>query len=883
MITGPSGPEWPGAPDRRLHRFLRRFVDIRGNEARAALAVFLYFFLVMLSIYVVKPLKENFLIGVRPAWWGYADLITAGLIGFVVAFNTRLLNRLSRRLYSSATYGFFGLAFLLFWYIFQTYSESQGYTPIADPTAQGIISLQLAIVNSWPVPVFVFSFLVDVFIAMSVTQFWIAVNDVFNPHQAKRTIGFFVSGGLLGGVAGSLTTTLLVRVLSPDKLLLMCPAILAVIVATVNLVYAEQKKLRDPDEIDQVRAGARAGYLESLRTIRGSKYLRIMAGTVALAMAVETLVNFQFKIVVKDSFPEDAVRTAFLAKFFLAILLLSILFHWISTGRLLRRFGVRLAPLIAPGALLIGSLVLFGLPVSAGLLTWAYLLRGADKTFDNTLSQSLRELMFIPVPSEIKYKAKIFIDMVVNKLGTGLGAVIYMVVYAVSDLALKPVMTQVRELGVIVIGLIAVWTVLNMIIHREYLGVVKKDLARKWQDGHKVVAEHIDLDSTRLVFDTIQSRDRSSALYAMNMFQLIRKDKLTPELAAVIGMKEDEIKARSMGALLDVGGEVFYQGLEDTMADKDFEVQVREILALDAYKAVMHGHLDAVVGDAGQPETERMEAAKLMGLMDPSDDVIRYLGRLLKDPSPDVLNYALASAAVHLRKEHIPLIIRHLGNPMTQQMAQDSLASYGAGIEEPLRKLLRDPHQRAVVRRAVPEVLGRLGSQKAADILTSELAHDDAGMDRDIVDALYRIRADRPGIRFRERHIHAAVQAQLRKAAAAVMGQAGGAGKRSGDGGRGPEAQLGMTIKLIFDLLTLVYPAEDIIKAYQNIQQGTRKSVDYSLELLDNLLARDLKAILFPLVEDLPLDEKARRLSKALRGGTPARPWRRLKSRRPVV
>ncbi|MGE5716491.1 MAG: HEAT repeat domain-containing protein, partial [Acidobacteriota bacterium] len=249
-----------------------------------------------------------------------------------------------------------------------------------------------------------------------------------------------------------------------------------------------------------------------------------------------------------------------------------------------------------------------------------------------------------------------------------------------------------------------------------------------------------------------------------------------------------------------------------------------------------------------------------------------------------VLNYALASAALHLREEHIPLIVRHLGNPMTQQVAQDALAAYGARIEEPLRRLLRDPRQRSAIRRAVPDVLARLGSQKAADILTAELAHDDGEeMDRDIVAALYRIRADRPGVRFREKHIHAAVRTHLRKAAAAVLAQAGASGKRSGDGGRHPEARLGMKIKLVFDLLTLVYPAEDIVKAYQNIEQGTRKSVDYSLELLDNLLAHDLKALLFPLVEDLPPQERARRLSKALRGGSPARPWRRLKSRGSVV
>ncbi len=65
--------------------------------------------------------------------------------------------------------------------------------------------------------------------------------------------------------------------------------------------------------------------------------------------------------------------------------------------------------------------------------------------------------------------------------------------------------------------------------------------------------------------------------------------------------------------------------------------------------------------------------------------------------------------------------------------------------------------------------------------------------------------------------------------------------------------------------MTLLYPSEDIVKAYQNILQGTRKSVDYSLSLLDDLLDRELKAVLFPLIEDLPPEERTLRMRKAMR------------------
>jgi hypothetical protein len=47
-------------------------------------------------------------------------------------------------------------------------------------------------------------------------------------------------------------------------------------------------------------------------------------------------------------------------------------------------------------------------------------------------------------------------------------------------------------------------------------------------------------------------------------------------------------------------------------------------------------------------------------------------------------------------------------------------------------------------------------------------------------------------------------------------------------------------MKQIFELLGLVYPQESIVMAYQNILAGTKKALDYSVELLDNILKREL-------------------------------------------
>ncbi len=633
----------------------------------------------------------------------------------------------------------------------------------------------------------------------------------------------------------------------------------------VNLVYAEQKQLRETagTEADQVHAGARVGYWESFLAVKRSRYLLLLAATLASAMVAGSLISFQFKSVVKSIFPDTNDRTFFVSLFFLSILVLSTVFHLATTGRILRSFGIRWALLLAPALLLAGSLSVFLVPLG-GLLAWALIVRGGDKLFDNTISQSVRELLYIPVPAAIKYKAKIFIDMFVNKFATGLGAGLYWVLFRLSDFDYKGDVAKVREIGILVIVFLVLWIVLTRAVYAEYPAVLKKDIRRLIIDPGKAVQQHVDVDLTLKIFDTIQSRERSTTLYYMNVFNLVRGNNLAPELKELLGIKRDELKARSMDALLDVSGGVFFPGLEEAIADAEFQSEIDLIFLLPSYQEIMGKRLGEIVGSAS--EVDRIEAANSISRMAPNPSTLQSLERLLQDPSSDVVTYALRSAAVHRRAEHVPLILRQLGNPMTSQEAQTTLAAYGSGIEDRLKPALEDEGEPLAIRRAIPEILARIGTQKSADILLDELGRRHEDMEQELTDALFKIRSSRPEVRFRQKLVRPEILFLIEKSygiclnasSLAVGGEAAGPAAEA-------KVALDLYVRRIFDLLTLTYPPEDIVKASQNILHGTRKSNDYSLSLLDDLLDRELKALLFPLIEALPLEERILRMKKAMR------------------
>jgi len=69
----------------------------------------------------------------------------------------------------------------------------------------------------------------------------------------------------------------------------------------------------------------------------------------------------------------------------------------------------------------------------------------------------------------------------------------------------------------------------------------------------------------------------------------------------------------------------------------------------------------------------------------------------------------------------------------------------------------------------------------------------------------------------------------------------------------------------IFKLLGLVYPRDDIAKAYQNMRTGTKDSVAYAIELLDNILEKEMRDVVIPLIEDVSLEERVKRCLHIMR------------------
>jgi len=824
----------------RLYRILSRIVEIKPGEELIAIFLFFYFFLITAPHTIIKSVRDaRYLIDMGSIKLPIAYLLTAVLMGFVVAFHSKLQVRVQRSILIISSLVFFIITCFIF---------------------------GLLIIQGWTWVPLVFWIWANILVIVLMTQFWFLVNDVFNPREAKRLIGFFVSGGILGGIFGGLLTGLLAFDYL-DSLLFIATGLLISSVFVVNYIFIwQRKKQLIPIKTDKKDKGGmneapKVGFKDCFNTVRKNYYLKLLAAVVTITLIVSTFIDWQSKNVI-EKVVRDVNLTEFFGYFNAGLLVVPFFLQLFLTSRFIKRYGIRVALLLFPFILLLGSL---GIAAFFGIY-FAIILKGSDKSLSYSLNQSVRELLYIPVSPELKYKAKIFIDMFLNRFAKGIGALILMIfIFIPTEWTLR-----VRIVSIISVVFILAWAFLNLKLSKEYTNTVKQKLEVKWDRVDREVAEKVDIDYTKLVFDTLESKNRSSVLYAMHLFDLIKQDKLTPEVKKLISYKSDEIRASSLGALFDAEETTWLPETDDYLDEEVLGKEIQEIMSLDVYKEVMEDYIGKVVLDKGiETETEKMEVAKAMGLMESNSTLVDTLEDLIRDESPDVSRYAVESAAKLKRREYVPAIIEKMLSPLTREDASAALEKYGSKIIGTLADYLGDSEEDIEVRRATASVLARIGTQDTADLLSWELAEDGEDIENALIDGLDKIRYEKPDVRFSKEIVEPKIVKNVKIYYQMFVEHYDSKSKKKKDDiSEVLPKNLSIAIMDIFKLLELIYPREDIIRAYQNVRTGTKDSVAYAVELLDNILKKELKDVIFPIIENLSLEERVRRCRSLLKSFT---------------
>jgi len=869
-VHGPVGdPTW-----RRLLSKLG--VDLRPGEGPPALLLFLYFFLIITFQYATKSLRQAEYIdklGAQALPLVYLLVAVCSLP--ILLLWSRSVDRVPRHHLIAATSLVVAASLVGFFVLFQMENQV--------------------------VPV-VFYVWISIVYVLTVSQFWSYSNHIFDPRQAKRLFGFIGAGGLLGGIAGGQVTALATRLVGTYATLFVAGAILLI---AGGLSYLIQRYR--PTE-DSSIAGA-AG-LEKLEEARGgfqailqSRHLQLVAAIMLLTVMVAQVVDVQFSEAVERSTSTLEQRATFFGNFYSIMGISALVFQVLFTSRIHRRLGIGFATRVLPVTMAFGTVAILATAAFAPklpklLLAAALSLKVGENGLRYSLDQATRELLFLPVPSRARLKAKATIDVFIQRLGKGTAALLLMPVFF-------GLMSPIQA-GWITLGLITVWLAVTVAMRRQYVQSFRDGLESTDVD----TASAIDLSDATSLEVLIQALDSADPRHVVNSLELLEsnsKGHLVPRL--MLSHTDPTVRCRTLRVFAASGRRDAVTVVERALSDESMEVRVEAVRTLAALQSsdaialmlprledpdirIRAAAISAVAGysDDATARAEasltallvddrweaRCEAARILGeVSDPLFET--HLIQLLYDTDFRVARRAIRSTRARIERDefnpiYAPILISALRHRRLKHEARSAIVSCGERIIPALVHFQNAPDEQIWVRRAIPKTIARLGSDAARRALAESLAADDTFLRRKVIEALGALGIEDDPV------LRAAVRRRLSKEVRTYLRQLAdlfGLGLDSDARFQGPKLvwddrpptllhhlltdRLSTQLDTTFRLLAVLHDPKDIRAAHRGLVGLDAGRRTHALEYLDNTLAGDVRSVVFTAIGDQRHEERFKR------------------------
>lgn len=423
-----------------VERFLNLFTEVRPGEGASALLMFVNVFLILLAYYFIKPLRE----------------------GWIAVSDIQGLSKMEVKAYSSFAQSIL-LLFLVGWYA-KLAANMDRVTLITRATLFCISNMllfwllqvnQQHFIAILPMSGLVYYLWVGMFGVFVVAQFWTFCADIYSNERGKRMLPMIAVGATSGAAFGSWLVHQLVgsQIIATAHLLLLACVPLLVSIGLTRMVDRRSREMdaneqggaqqsgadSQPDAASASKDGSVTEQPVSL--IDGAK-LVLMSKFLLFAVVVTLLTNWVntngenllFRVIqetlsaqaMQQGITDDAGilaftrdgTTAFYGNFYFWVNIVALILQAFVASRLIKYGGFGAILLILPVIALASYTVMALLPV----LYIVKMMKIAENATDYSLNNTSRHVLWLPVSSSLKFRAKPAIDTIYQRVGDALAA-----------------------------------------------------------------------------------------------------------------------------------------------------------------------------------------------------------------------------------------------------------------------------------------------------------------------------------------------------------------------------------------------------------------------------------------------------------------------------
>ena len=239
----------------------------------------------------------------------------------------------------------------------------------------------------------------EAYIVIVIEQYWSLINSTLKEGHAKKLNGPITGVGSLGAIAGGLMVKRLAEPMGTGTMLIFAAVSLLPAAICSELSY-DPKNEPAPSERERGKKSL------ALRLFLKSSYLRRIGLLIVLTQVISTVLDLRFFALVGRYITDMDARTAYIGSFYAMLNTSAFVLQFVVAPILLTYVSLRF---IHPAIPVIHVATAVMLIIKPSLLTGglAYLL---FKAFDYSIFRAGKEIFYIPLSFDSRYRAKEVID-----------------------------------------------------------------------------------------------------------------------------------------------------------------------------------------------------------------------------------------------------------------------------------------------------------------------------------------------------------------------------------------------------------------------------------------------------------------------------------------
>jgi ATP/ADP translocase/HEAT repeat protein len=726
-------------------RRLARSLSVEPGEERRTALLFVLLFLASMVFVMGRTARDALFLTQFPVTWIAYMWVAYGIVSSFVAVG----------------YG----------WISTRYSRERLTMAFAVLSSLSYVGVRVAVGAELSWAIAFFYVWAEVIANLFVLQAWAITNDLHDPRSARRLFGLIGAGRILGMLLSGFITGGLVRAIGTPNLILVISGLMLAFAALVRLI-GKRYQLAKPKKPSAHPVPAPQTKKTSLR--RHFAYTSLLSVMLLVIFLALTIGDYQFKAIAKLSFPDRDDLAGYMAGFYAAMGAIAFVFQVFITPRILKHLGVVAALLTMPLAFLSSTAVLLGLPI----LPVATVLKLSDNGLQYTIHDATMQLLYFAFPTSVRTRVRGLLDAMIKPMGYSLGGVVLVILSPVPfpGETAEALSGRVAQVGLVSLLLGVVWIAIVPFVRRAYVDALRRSLVRRQSDLSQETDLQVDAAVKNVLRETVRGGSPAQVVFALERLVVDAPDVAREELPALMGHESPTVRAMAVENIAQLDRERAADLARAHLADPDAEVRCAALATLGAVRhedavdeiehfayddkhprlrngaivtMIVHGGLPGVLAGGARlqqmiqspDEMLRVEAATILGDVG-QPTLARTLKPLLRDSSLHVRRAAAFAAR--------GCASRSLVNPILDAMPERSLikpliralVAVGPDAISELSRRLGSEETPRLVRLNIPRVLHGIGAVEGLEVLRACFDCDDEGVRQKCLASASRLRED---------------------------------------------------------------------------------------------------------------------------------------------